>query len=244
MHLIGHSFRAMTRQFSSTMCISLDLVALNLLSYSQPHTIAMKGGIPLYFNYRLVRSLSHNSYYLNGVPCEQNWWYFYCIWYHLGAQTRITASKPRYVQIFQWSIYHHWNDAWTRVHRIVYINCDGPYGKGWTWVTSTGQAISDSSLSCIRLTIHPTWLAMHLVLVILPMVLLWTCDWSDICCCHLQILPPLLLVLSPQQLPPLSLLPSLFPSMILFPMLLWVLPPPLPLPHVFHHHHQLPSMKI
>ena len=84
----------------------------------------MKDDILLYFNYRLVRSLSHNSYYLNGIPCEQNWWYFYCIWYHLGAQMRITALKPRDVQIFQWSIYHHWNDAWTRVHGIIHINCD------------------------------------------------------------------------------------------------------------------------
>ena len=54
MRPIGRSFRAMTGQFSRTMCISLDLVTLNLLR-DIPLLLTL---LPLYFKYRLAISPS------------------------------------------------------------------------------------------------------------------------------------------------------------------------------------------
>ena len=54
MRPIVRSFRAMTGRFSRTMCISLDLVTLNLLR-DIPLLLTL---LPLYFKYRLAISPS------------------------------------------------------------------------------------------------------------------------------------------------------------------------------------------
>ena len=64
---------------------------------------------------------------------------------------------------------HEWECTESSASTVMVHMANGARGLE---LTSTGQAISDSSLSCIGLAIHPTQLVMHLIPVVLPMVLL------------------------------------------------------------------------